>query len=212
MPRPDYLKNISNQLFGQRLGGHNSHFSVTIKQIKDADITIRPTSSIHEHFLYKHGVLLLLELDARRTISLSGLEGNVIAQKVGIESLGHEILASYHSLLSEDPTWEEAGKIGLLKNYRTDYDRIMVSALIDAQNRESPRPFLLARRERDLIKEIERRKKWWRMLYRDILRQFNTQPFISYGSMIGLFFGVCAVIKALWSFESQKPQCGCPAT
>ena len=80
MPRPDYLKNISNQLFGQRLGGYNSVFSVTIKQIKDADITIMPTSKIHEHFLYKHDVLFLLELDVRRTTSLTGLEKNVIAQ------------------------------------------------------------------------------------------------------------------------------------
>lgn len=81
MPRPKpYLKNIANQLFGQRLGGYNSHFSVTIKQIKDADITIMPTKKIHEHFLYKNGVLFLLEIDERRTISLRGLGGNVIAR------------------------------------------------------------------------------------------------------------------------------------
>ena len=80
MPRPNYLKNISNQLFGQRLGGYNSEFSITIKQIKDADITIMPTIKIHEHLLYKHGVLFLLELDARCATSLTALESNVVVQ------------------------------------------------------------------------------------------------------------------------------------
>ena len=66
--RPDYLKNISNQLFSKRLGGY------------------KPTSKIHrdEHVPYKVGVLfLLLESDERRstlgrTTSLTGLGGNVI--------------------------------------------------------------------------------------------------------------------------------------
>ena len=80
MPRADNLKNISNQLFGQRLGGYNSNFSVTIKQIKDADINIMPTVKPDEHFLYKHGVLYLLKLDVHRASSLIGLGENVIAQ------------------------------------------------------------------------------------------------------------------------------------
>ena len=63
---------------------------------------------------------------------------------MGIETLGCEILASYHSLLSVDPTREEAVKIGLL-SYNTDYDRNMVSALINVQSPEFPgfpRPFV----------------------------------------------------------------------
>jgi len=219
MPRPDYLKNISNKLFGQPLGGYNSEFSVTIKQIKDADITIMPTSKIHEHLLYKNGVLFLLELDVRCATSLTALRSNVIVQKVGTETLGREILASYHSLLIVDPTREEAVKMGLLSynTDNTDYDRNMISALINIQSPEFPgfpRPFLLARRERDLIKEIESRKKWWRMLSRDIQHQFNTQPFLFYGSLLALLFGVCQIIQTVESlqalFAPQTPQCGCP--
>lgn len=80
MPRPDYLKKISNQLFGRPLGGYNSNFSVTIKQIKDANITIMPTSNPYDHFLFKNGVLNLLELHVHRASSLIGLGDNVIAQ------------------------------------------------------------------------------------------------------------------------------------
>lgn len=80
MPRATHLKNASIQLFDQPLGGDISPFSVTIKQIKDADITIKPTSHFHEHFLYKSGVLYLAELDERRAFSLNGLSGNVIAK------------------------------------------------------------------------------------------------------------------------------------
>ena len=79
-PRLGCLKNISNEIFGQRLSGYNSEFSVTLKQIKDADITIKPTNNLIEHLLYKKGVLYLLELSDRWIYVLVGLENNLIAQ------------------------------------------------------------------------------------------------------------------------------------
>jgi hypothetical protein len=58
---------------------------------------------------------------------------------------------------------------------------------------------ILGSRFRTLHRLVTSRRRWWNRLMRDILRQSRKQPFVFYGALLAIFFGLLSCIQTVTS-------------
>jgi len=61
---------------------------------------------------------------------------------------------------------------------------------------------VLAYRANILQKLVAYRRLWWQSLFRDMKKHYHAQPFLFYGTMLAVIFGVCTVIQTVTSVWS----------
>jgi hypothetical protein len=79
--------------------------------------------------------------------------------------------------------------------------RYTLSILIVA-TRNSTDLQVLASRAHALDELIKKRRRWWVALIRDIRRNSREQPFIFWGAILAVIFGICTLIQTVASVWS----------
>lgn len=177
-------------------------FNFTLEDFRRLEISILPTKLMEEHLKLEGGKVKVLILRGDVPGHLGDFKYNKLTRALGLHTLGAEILASLSVLYGKDATevYAEGTAAGLLPKI-ADMDPINRTALFlvmhTIENRRPPE--LLASRVHAIQDLIHSRSRWWNVLFRDIRRQRNTQPFIFYGALAAIFFGICSVIQTLTS-------------
>jgi len=170
----------------------------TLADLQRFDITVKATQLMHEHLEVRGDHVMVYILDEMSSLTLRTLHTNIIASRLGIADLGKEIQSSIYALVGEDSTYRysEAEALGILPQCSTSYARTPIIRLAKSANRP---PKLLASRVLAIQRLITSRRRWWNVLARDIKRQSETQPFVFYGAILAIFFGVCSIIQTIAS-------------
>jgi len=137
-----------------------------------------------------------------------------------MSTLGEEILYTCHALYGKDQLYHVAKGLELLKLdtevTKTFGPHILqlatakpfvcpgfFSSLLDQVIDAFPTSHqVLSERTRKLRAEIERRRAWLPSLIRDIKKQAKTQPFLFYGGILAVFFGILQSIQTITSVWS----------
>ncbi|KAI0064684.1 hypothetical protein BV25DRAFT_279706 [Artomyces pyxidatus] len=172
-------------------------FQVSFRDLLSVKFDLRPTHFLHEHLMVEGNIVKFYYLSTISASTLSSYRGNKIARAVDLDTVGDEILASWAALLGDRTIEPEARARSLLEEDKNAL--ILVSTLIKGS--ENIRPHYFADREAVLRKLIAQRRRWWNVLMRDVRDQREDQPFMFYGAILAVFFGVCTVIQtvtAVW--------------
>lgn len=171
----------------------------TIRDIQAAGLAIEPSVHKHEHLSIVENTVMVYSPQFDKMYESDKFSRNRVARALGISSLGSEIFASLNALYGKDRLYDEAGALGLIpKNDRTRCDRML--QLMFSSHKEPPG--LFASRVYTLEKLIKHRRSWWPSLKRDLQRNRAEQPFLFWGSIFAIIFGICSIIQTVMSIWS----------
>jgi hypothetical protein len=122
-------------------------------------------------------------------------------------------MASIGALVGRDETgrYEEATQLGILPGYG-EFQVVFMSLIPRDHPAEASHISgqmsnkamltkvlwqILASRVLEVQRLIKTRRRWWNVLWRDISTQSRAQPFIFYGALFALFFGICTIIQTV---------------
>ncbi|KAJ6491052.1 hypothetical protein C8R45DRAFT_1073693 [Mycena sanguinolenta] len=180
-------------------------FSATLSDIFAAGLEIAPTQWIHEHLLVTDNEVKIFCPSVYTIRALDKFHTNRGAIALQIETLGGEIFSSLYVLYGQKRELDRARSLQLLpKHSADDYDLLLkvmfeLHALIN-----KPKPQVLASRVLALDKLVHHRRSWMVSLIRDIKTNQQEQPFLFWGSVVALLFGICTVIQtvtSVWSLQ-----------
>jgi len=196
---PTFKKQIQHIYPLQSQKTKPTSFMFTIHDIQMAGLSIEPSSHKHEHLSIVGNTVKIYSPHFDGMWELDKFSRNRIARALDISSLGSEIFASLNALYGKDRLYDEAGALGLIpKSDRMRCDRML--QLMFGRHKEPPR--VLASRVYTLEKLIKHRRSWWPSLKRDLQRSRTEQPFVFWGSIFAIFFGVSSVIQTAMSIWS----------
>ncbi|KAI0059569.1 hypothetical protein BV25DRAFT_1918360 [Artomyces pyxidatus] len=154
-------------------------FEVSFQDLLSVKLDLRPTRLLHEHLL---------------------VQGNTVkspGQALDLDTVGDEILASWAALLGDRTIEPEMRARGLLAEDKSS----LIEGVLMLKALDNIRPHHFADREAALRRLVAQRRRWWSVLMRDVRDQREGQPFMFYGAILAVFFGVCTVIQtvtAVW--------------
>ncbi|KAI0053823.1 hypothetical protein FA95DRAFT_1591684 [Auriscalpium vulgare] len=172
-------------------------FQVTFRDLLSVKFDLRPTHFLHEHLMVEGNIVKFYYLTAIQATTLRTYGGNKIARALDLDTIGDEILASWASLLGDRTIEPEMRKRRLLE----EGENVMILYTTTLAASNNIRPHHFADREANLLSLIAWRRRWWNVLLRDVRDQRDEQPFMFYGAILAVFFGVCTVIQtvtAVW--------------
>jgi len=174
-------------------------FSHNLFDILEVDLEIEPTTSFHEHLLINDNVIKIYKVDFTFLLGLSAYNDNKVAAKLGLSTLGKEIFASLNVLYGKDRLFKKGEELGLGSDWdaRSNYEVLSTFFRVHT----SP-PKVLASRAYALDQLIKKRRHWWAALIRDIRKIYREQPFVFWGAIFGVVFGICTIIQTVTSVWS----------
>ncbi|KAH7905186.1 hypothetical protein BJ138DRAFT_1165260 [Hygrophoropsis aurantiaca] len=174
-------------------------FTLNLKDIEKADLTIMPTTLLHEHLQLEGDSVKVFALSDDGLFMLHDYHNNRAAKVSGLEDYGLEVKRTLHTLYGKDQLYGLARDLNILKLRTAVGEAFTPTAL--ALNQKSGFT-VLASRIRLLNKEINYRRSRFPSLMRDIKKQIEMQPFLFYGAILAIFFGVCTLIQTVVSVWS----------
>lgn len=147
---------------------------------------------------------------------------------IGMAHYGDEIMQSYGALVKEEfrQNYQLPISLGMFKidderARRGQYDDLTVVSSIIEKKHKDPMPYhppqvrlrffraltpdlrqLLAGRVHIIETELCRRRHWYRRLRRDIHKRKKEEPWMFWGTVLAVFFGICTVIQTITSVWS----------
>ncbi|KAH8921711.1 hypothetical protein BT69DRAFT_303741 [Atractiella rhizophila] len=194
------FKEVFQSIF-PRKKRRNNHcsFKISLEDILATGLRVASTSSIPEHLTIVKGEVLIFRPDLQVTIALANFDfdRNRIANALGVQSMGSEIIASLHGLFGTQHTNELARVHQLLPNSE-DAQRLL-NFLMMNMPMTATEPNVFASRIHDLEREIRYRNSFHQRLRRDISRNMREQPFLFWGSLFAVIVGICTLIQTVTS-------------
>ncbi|KAH7905116.1 hypothetical protein BJ138DRAFT_1165352 [Hygrophoropsis aurantiaca] len=174
-------------------------FAFNLKDVEKADLTIVPTTLLHEHLQLEGDSVKVYALSDDGLFMLQDYHNNRVARVSGLEDYGLEVKRTLHTLYGKDQLYRLARDLDIL-NLRTAVGEAFAPTTL-ALDQKSQFTVLAYRIDR-LNKEINYRRSWLPSLMRDIKKQIEMQPFLFYGAILAVFFGVCTLIQTVMSIWS----------
>ncbi|KAI0364776.1 hypothetical protein BV20DRAFT_1039225 [Pilatotrama ljubarskyi] len=188
-------------------------FSFSARELIEEDFIIQPTPYMLDHLKLVGNAVTVYILYTEQISLLLGYDRNRVARAVGMSNYGEEIMQSYGALVNEEfrenytlPISLGMFKIDPDRARRGQYDDLTVIAGVIEQKHKNPSPYhppqLLASRVLIIENELRRRRRWYNRLRRDIQKRKKTEPWMFWGTVLAVFFGICTVIQTITSVWS----------
>ncbi|KAI0770887.1 hypothetical protein BD413DRAFT_626358 [Trametes elegans] len=190
-----------------------ARFWFTARELVEEDFIIQPTTNMLDHLKLAGNVVSVYVLATEQASLLMGYKRNKAAKAIGMTNLGNEILYSYGALVEGEfhenyrlPISLGIFKIDEERVRRGQYDDLtVVTGIIRMfhNDREADKqPQLLASRVLEIEDALRKRRHWYNRLRRDINKRKKTEPWMFWGAVLAVFFGVCTVIQTVTSVWS----------
>ncbi|KAI0638723.1 hypothetical protein C8Q77DRAFT_1045217 [Trametes polyzona] len=188
-------------------------FSFSARELVEEDFLIQPTHIILDHLKLVGNAVSVYTLATEQMQLLIGYDDNRAARAVGMADYGHEIMQSFGALVNEEfrekyrlPISLGMFKINDERVRRGQYDDLTVVSGIIEKKHKDPAPYhppkLLAGRVWAIEQELRRRRRWHSRLWRDIRKRKKEEPWMFWGTVLAVFFGICTVIQTVTSVWS----------
>ncbi|KAI0353261.1 hypothetical protein OH77DRAFT_644123 [Trametes cingulata] len=176
-----------------------TRFSFSARELVEEDFIIQPTVCMFDHLKLDGNAVMVYTLYTEQISLLIGYHKNTVAHAIGLANYGNELLQSYGALVNEEfrENYSLPVSLGMFK---VDSDRsgrddlIIVSGVIE-QRHKRPSPY-------HPPQELRRRRHWYNRLRRDIEKRKKSEPWMFWGAVLAVFFGVCTVIQTITSVWS----------
>ncbi|KAI0641251.1 hypothetical protein C8Q79DRAFT_1003946 [Trametes meyenii] len=188
-------------------------FSFTARELIEEDFIIQPTTNMLDHLKLVGSAVNVFVLASEQASMLIGYDKNRAARAIGMANLGNEILQSYGALVEGE--FHENYRLPIsLGMFKIDPDRPRrgqfedltvvtgVIRLFRNSSEQDHQPHLLASRVLIIEEALRRRRRWYSRLRRDIHKRKKTEPWMFWGAVLAVFFGVCTVIQTVTSVWS----------
>ncbi|KAJ7310950.1 hypothetical protein DFH08DRAFT_455104 [Mycena albidolilacea] len=181
------------------------HFSVTLSDIFAAGLEIAPTPWIHEHLLLTDNEVKILCPTVGQIRALDKFNTNRGAIALQIGSLGGEIFSSLYVLYGKKGEFDRARSLRLIPKHSSEEYTVLLRAMFELHAVIwKPEPQVLGSRVLALNSLVHHRRSWMASLIRDMKTNKQEQPFLFWGSVVALLFGICTVIQtvtSIWSLQ-----------
>ncbi|KAI0668778.1 hypothetical protein C8Q78DRAFT_247307 [Trametes maxima] len=188
-------------------------FSFTARELIEEDFIIQPTTNMLDHLQLVGNAVNVFVLASEQASMLLGYDKNRAARAIGMANLGNEILQSYGALV--DGEFHENYRLPIsLGMFKIDPDRARrgqyedltvvtgVIRLFRNSAEQDHRPHLFASRVLVIEEALRRRRHWYSRLRRDIHKRKKAEPWMFWGAVLAVFFGICTVIQTVTSVWS----------
>ncbi|TDL17729.1 hypothetical protein BD410DRAFT_843393 [Rickenella mellea] len=192
-------------------------FNTTLSDILNCGLIVKPTDFFFEHFQIIEGETTV------KIFFISGTSAhwsrlydqNRAVKALGMDTLMKEIIASTFAIFEYNQFNKKAEELGLIVcNGAADY--FSISSIFRDYQHVPPK--LLAERAAAIEDLIKSRRSFRRSFRRDLRRQMKDQPFIFWGTVLAIFFGICTIIQtvaSIWALviaiealKTGNPQAG----
>ncbi|CDO69806.1 hypothetical protein BN946_scf184803.g4 [Trametes cinnabarina] len=198
-------------------------FTFTARELIEEDFTIQPTTNLLDHLKLIGNAVNVYSLSSEEIQLLMGYNNNRAARAIGMASLGVEIMHSYAALVEGEfhecyrlPISLGIFKIDDERTKRGEYDDLtVVTGVIrmyrnDPAGDRTPRVGLpsnsshaaVAARVVAIEAALRRLRHWYNRLRRDIHKRKKEEPWMFWGAVLAVFFGICTVIQTVTSVWS----------
>ncbi|OSD05546.1 hypothetical protein PYCCODRAFT_1361462 [Trametes coccinea BRFM310] len=190
-----------------------TQFSFTARELVEEDFSIQPTSNLLDHLKLVGNAISVFTLSSEEIQLLMGYNNNRAARAIGMAGLGTEYMHSYAALVEGEfhECYRLPISLGIFKidddrAKRGQYDDLtVVTGVIRMyrNDRSGDRtPHLLASRVLAIEAALRRRRHWYNRLRRDIHKRKKAEPWMFWGAVLAVFFGICTVIQTVTSVWS----------
>ncbi|KAH9885609.1 hypothetical protein C8Q73DRAFT_795759 [Cubamyces lactineus] len=194
-------------------------FSFTARELIEEGFVIQPTSNLLDHLKLVGNAVNVYTLSSDEIQLLMGYDQNRAARAIGLSNLGGEILHSYVALVEGEfhecyrlPISLGMFKIDDERVKRGQYDDLTVVTgvlrLYRNDRNGDRQPHLLASRVLVIERALRKRRHWYNRLRRDIHKRKKEEPWMFWGAVLAVFFGVCTVIQTVTSVWSLVASLG----
>ncbi|OJT15639.1 hypothetical protein TRAPUB_5967 [Trametes pubescens] len=188
-------------------------FTFSARELIEEDFIIQPTPIMLDHLKLNGNAVSVYVLSTAQITLLLGYDRNKVARAIGMADYGHEIMQSYGALVKEEfrEKYQLPISLGMIeiddeRARRGQYDDLTVVSSIIEKKHKDPKPYhppqLLAGRVHIIETELRRRRHWYRRLLRDIHKRKKGEPWMFWGAVLAVFFGICTVIQTITSVWS----------
>ncbi|KAI8969684.1 hypothetical protein BD414DRAFT_510860 [Trametes punicea] len=185
-------------------------FSFSARELIEEEFIIQPSSNILDHLKLVGNAVNVYTLSSEEIQLLLGYSNNRAARAVGLGNLGNELLHSYVALVEGEfhecyrlPISLGMFKIDDERVKRGQYDDLTVITGVIRMYRSDAtgdrKPHLLASRVLAIETALRKRRHWYNRLRRDIHKRKKTEPWMFWGAVLAVFFGICTVIQTVTS-------------
>ncbi|KAI9062303.1 hypothetical protein FKP32DRAFT_855610 [Trametes sanguinea] len=190
-----------------------SQFNFTARELVEEDFIIQPTTNLLDHLKLVGNAISVYTLSTEEIQLLMGYNNNRAARAIGMAGLGSEYMHSYAALVEGEfhecyrlPISLGIFKIDDTRVKRGQYDDLTVVTGVIRMYRNDRAgdrtPHLLASRVLAIEEALRRRRHWYNRLRRDIHKRKKAEPWMFWGAVLAVFFGVCTVIQTVTSVWS----------
>ncbi|KAI0716124.1 hypothetical protein C8T65DRAFT_642132 [Cerioporus squamosus] len=188
-------------------------FSFSVRDLLAEEFMIEPTSNLADHLKMNGNAIRMYVLDSTAVRFLMVYHKNRVAKAIGMSNLGNEVLQSYAVLtqIEFQENFKLPIQLGMFKiepdnARRTGFDDLtVITGIIRLFHNHpdfDPQPHLLAERVRAIEHELHTRRHWYKRLRRDIHKRKKEEPWMFWGAVLAVFFGICTVIQTVTSVWS----------